>query len=265
LARLIDAGSKTNAALVGLDKFTTTTNNMVESTNRLDIGYHYSAVNPNTVVTIFKTVDAIEPNAGAGITGQNGVFTVFRTGPTTNDLTVYYSIGGTAIPGTNYNPALPGSVIIPATSAVNTIDVSPIDDGVIDPPLTVIATLIQTNTYLVGSPDRATLNITNSDQTLFTTVVSNLRVPIGLDYHSPSNALIVSWNWPEGQPVNFLQVTVNGTNSTTNAWTTLSNMGNEIKLATVKTTANGFTVGDMYYNTSVGGPDRLAVGKHFEF
>jgi len=63
----------------------------------------------------------------------------------------------------------------------------------------VTATLLQTtNTYLVGSPDRATLTIANSDQPVFTTVISNLHLPVGIDYHSPSNLLIVSLNFNTG-------------------------------------------------------------------
>ena len=109
------------------------------------------------------------------------------------------------------------------------------------------ATLLQTtNTYLVGSPDRATLTIANSDQPVFTTVISNLHLPVGIDYHSPSNVLIVSLNFDTGLPLNFIQVR---TNDATTNWTTISNMTGEINLACARTTNGGWNVGDLYFNT----------------
>ena len=113
------------------------------------------------------------------------------------------------------------------------------------------ATLLQTsNTYLVGSPDRATLTIANSDQPVFTTVISNLHLPVGIDYHSPSNLLIVSLNFDTGLPFNFIQVR---TNDATTNWTTISNMTGEINLACARSTNGGWTVGDLYFNTGEGG------------
>ncbi len=247
----IDAGSRT-ASAAGLSTFTTTTNNATDSST-VDIGYHYYAVNPNAVVTIVDTLDAIEPNLGAGISAVDGTFTVYRTGSTSSNLTVYYSVGGTAVAGVNYNNNLSGSIVIPATQSSKFITVTPLDDGVITPPLTVTATLIQTNTYLVGTPDRATVSIANSDQATFTAVRTDLSSAIGIDYHSLSNVLVLSVNYDTGQPRNFLEVAASGTNTVTNSWTTLSKMTDEIKLATVKTTASGFTNSDMFYNTSVTG------------
>jgi hypothetical protein len=42
---LVDAGSVANAGSVGLYHFTTQTNQTKEGTSRLDVGYHYVAVN----------------------------------------------------------------------------------------------------------------------------------------------------------------------------------------------------------------------------
>jgi hypothetical protein len=57
-------------------------------------------------VTIAATAGASEPNV-------DGVFTVTRTGDTTADLTVNYTVGGTATADADY-AALSGSVTIPA-------------------------------------------------------------------------------------------------------------------------------------------------------
>ena len=53
-----------------------------------------------------------------------GSFTVTRTGDTSPDLTVLYTVSGTATAGADYG-ALPGSVTIPAGSATATIAVAP--------------------------------------------------------------------------------------------------------------------------------------------
>src|SRR5437867_92338 len=81
-------------------------------------------------------------------------------------------------------------------------------------------------------------------------VVARLNAPRGIDYHTNSNSLIVSFNCCDGLPTNFVKVAASGA---TNSWSTLSGMGDsaaEIKLATVKTTANGWTQGDMYFGTA---------------
>ena len=44
---LIDAGSLTNAGLIGLYHYTIQTNQVKEANSRLDISYHYTAANTN--------------------------------------------------------------------------------------------------------------------------------------------------------------------------------------------------------------------------
>src|SRR5205807_1065977 len=95
LARLINAGSRT-ASSAGLTNYTTTTNQVAEGSSTVDIGYHFFAVNTNTTVNIQATTPITTENGG------NGQFTVSRTGPTNSALTVYYNVGGTAIPTNDY-------------------------------------------------------------------------------------------------------------------------------------------------------------------
>jgi len=61
--------------------------------------------------------------------------------------------------------------------------------------VTLTATFILTNTYFVGSPSQATVKIQDSDEPT-NAVVANLNVPVGIDYHFPSNSLIVAINNP---------------------------------------------------------------------
>jgi hypothetical protein len=118
----------------------------------------------------------------------------------------------------------------------------------LEPVVTLTATFSLTNTYFVGSPSQATVKVHASDEPT-NAVVANLNVPVGIDYHSPSNSLIVAINYPTGETNNFARIATNGAVS---SWTTLHGMGDantEIKLTTVKTSTNGWTVGDMYFGT----------------
>ena len=69
-----------------------------------------------------------------------------RLGPTTNDLSVAYSIGGTATNGVDYN-TLPGTVTLPAGYRTATISIVPIDDGPPDITSTVILKLMPSASY----------------------------------------------------------------------------------------------------------------------
>jgi hypothetical protein len=89
---------------------------------------------------------------------KNAIFAVKRFGNATSDLTVNYSIGGTASNGVDY-AALPGFVTVPAGSAYALISIVPIDNGASNVSKTVVLALTpSTNTppnYIVGYPSRA--------------------------------------------------------------------------------------------------------------
>jgi hypothetical protein len=77
---------------------------------------------PLPTVTIAATADASE-------SGADGEFSVTRTGPTDQPLTVTYDLNNsTAVPGTDYQ-ALSGTVTIPAGARAAPIEVSPLPDG----------------------------------------------------------------------------------------------------------------------------------------
>jgi hypothetical protein len=89
--------------------------------------------------------------------------------------------------------------------------------------------------------------------------VATLSGPIGIDYHAPSNALIVSHNFDSsGQPYNFARVYTNivmsnsvvVTNVVITNWSGIAGLGDEVKLATVKADLSGFTTGDVYFSSS---------------
>ncbi|MCP4660734.1 MAG: hypothetical protein GY856_35480, partial [bacterium] len=110
-----------------------------------------------------------------------GQFLVTRTGSTDSALTVYYTIGGTATQGSDYQ-ALSGSVEIAAGAASAPIDVTPIDDTELESSETVQLTLGGHASYTVGSPSLATVNIVDDDFPLVSITASDANAAeAGLD------------------------------------------------------------------------------------
>ena len=111
-------------------------------------------------VTIFATDDTATE---AGPT--TGTFRVTRTGSTASSLTVFYTLGGMAVSGTDYTLApAPSSVTIPAGASSRTITVTPINDVVMEGNETVVATLSPRPNYAVGSPGSATVTIVSDER-----------------------------------------------------------------------------------------------------
>ena len=109
-------------------------------------------------------------------TGANpGMFTFTRTGDTSSDLAVSYSVGGTAIYGLDYT-ALPGSVIIPAGSSSAMLPISPRPDFLTESTETVILTVTGGAGYTVGPQNSATVSIADSPSSLY---VATLRPEAG--------------------------------------------------------------------------------------
>ena len=137
----------------------------------LNSGPAYTIGSPSSAtVTIISdervTITALDPTATeAGLT--TGAFRVSRTGSTASPLTVFYSVAGTATPGTDYT-ALPGSVTIAAGSSVANILVRPINDTLMEGTETVVVTLSSRPAYTIGSPSSATVTIISDERVTIT-------------------------------------------------------------------------------------------------
>jgi len=81
---------------------------------------------------------------------EPGVFSVTRAGGIAGDLTVNYTIGGTATNGTDYS-TISGSVVIPDGQTSATITISPVDDSLIEGSETVTLTLAAGSGYTIGA------------------------------------------------------------------------------------------------------------------
>lgn len=78
------------------------------------------------------------------------------------------------------------------------------------------------------------------------------NTPIGIDFHEPTNSLVMSVNYPSGSPYNFERIELNGNNVQFSAF---SGATNEVKIATVQSIGNpgGFTVGDLFTGNGIDG------------
>ncbi|PYJ03502.1 MAG: hypothetical protein DME25_12075, partial [Verrucomicrobia bacterium] len=188
------AGSLTNTAIVS--SATTTDAN--------------TANNSATVVTtVLPLVSIAATDSSASETGPDpGLFTVSRAGGTTGALTVNYNLGGTASNGVDY-VALAGSVTIPDGSVSATITVTPVDDSVVEPTETIIATLAPNSAYAIdSSANSATVSLLDND--LPSLSISNATVTEGNT--STANAVFrVSLSSPSPQTVTVDFATADGT------------------------------------------------------
>ena len=110
----------------------------------------------NEISVTASTVQATEAGSTAG------VFTVTRTGDVSAPLNVHYTVGGTAVAGTDY-VALPGTATIQAGSSTSAVIVTPIDDGAFENDESVILTLSADTAYALGSPATSTVTVVSDD------------------------------------------------------------------------------------------------------
>jgi hypothetical protein len=102
---------------------------------------------------------------------DSGEFVFSRTGPTQNELMIYYSVSGTAIPGTDYTTLL-GAVLIPAGQSTAKVQFQPIDDKTVEPDETVIVNITPDGAYTLGG---ATAQVVIIDDDITTVTIFPTR------------------------------------------------------------------------------------------
>lgn len=126
-------------------------------------------VSPQPTVTVAAATPEISEN---GI--DYGEFVFARNSPGQSDLLVNYSVGGTAVPGTDFSP-LAGSVIIPAGQISAIVYLQALDDHLLASNVTVVATLLSSPAYTLGTQKSDTITI--QDDGLTTVTVFPTREP----------------------------------------------------------------------------------------
>src|SRR6266568_943170 len=117
-----------------------------------------------TVVATLPTVTitAPDPSASEVPATDTGKFRIKRMGCTDSDLSVFYTISGTATNGVDYR-RLSGNATIRSGRPKAAITVKPIDDTIPEPDETVILTLSPDANYIIGSPNTATVTIHSNE------------------------------------------------------------------------------------------------------
>jgi tartrate-resistant acid phosphatase type 5 len=162
---------------------------------RLVVNYNPPANPALPVVSVVATDPA------ASETGDPGLFTITRTGDLTGDLIINYSVGGTAISGSDYQP-LTGTITIPAGQSSTAFSVVPIDDALYEPDETVVVTLASDPSYMLGNPSTGTVTIASDDPqpvaptapTLSGKAVSPSQIDLSWTDSSNETGYILEWS-----------------------------------------------------------------------
>jgi hypothetical protein len=88
-----------------------------------------------------------------------------------------------------------------------------------------------------------------------TQISTTFNNPIGIDYHEPTNSVVMSVNYASGLPLNFERVQFDGSHV---SFSSASGFTEEVKIATVRSPATGgfpggFTTGDLFTGNGVDG------------
>ena len=110
------------------------------------------------VVDNTVTVSATDPDASES--GDQGVFTLTRTGNNDAALTVFFSLSGSGSNGVDYQ-RLASSATIPAGADSVDVTVTPLADKVAEGDESVVLTILPRDAYLVGADNAATVTIAN--------------------------------------------------------------------------------------------------------
>jgi hypothetical protein len=114
-------------------------------------------VTPRPLVSVEATDPwAAEPGA------NTGTFTFTRSGSLRKPLTANFTVGGSAVPGSDYVP-LPTSVTFAAGAAVTNLVVTALDDALLEGNESVVVTVLAGPGYDPGWPSSATVFIVDDD------------------------------------------------------------------------------------------------------
>ncbi len=211
----------------------------------------------NTVLSLSTTESgvAFAPTDTNGTFGQESDFIITRSGGTSNALTVFYTISGTASNGVDY-VTISNSVQLVSPNQSASVPIIPLfNTNYPDFSKTVFLTLLQADDYLIdtntGPTARIIIGAANNGNEWFQ-FVNGLHNGTCVAYSAFTNRLILSFNQSDGDPVNFGSM---GTNGSVLSWSGINFLQEEIQIACVPTNfpnAN-FTNGDLFFNTGVAG------------
>lgn len=125
---------------------------VLEVSTDANVNYGLAWNSVPTVIIAATTPSAAEQGA------VPGTFTITRAGETVESLTVNFTIGGSAVNGTDYT-TIPASVTMPAGASTATVTIAPIADALAEGPETVTLSLANHLAYATGGASSATVTI----------------------------------------------------------------------------------------------------------
>ncbi|OYW78120.1 MAG: hypothetical protein B7Z37_01215 [Verrucomicrobia bacterium 12-59-8] len=173
-----------------------------------EIGSPGTATASSTVLVSITATDDSAAEQGS----DPGTFRISRTGSTTSELQVVYTIAtgsGQATSG-DYTPALTSPATIAAGQSFVDLTITPVDDALIEGPETATITLGDTGSYDVGTSGTATVTITDNDVNLPPTAVAlgNTVISLPDDTSTASNVRVADITvTDDGQGTNTLGLT----------------------------------------------------------
>jgi hypothetical protein len=157
----------------------------------------------NPVMWIQNGQYAIEPNPTNDDPGQVGSLYIYNEGWATNDVPVYYNVGGTSQNGIDYSN-LTGVAIVPLNQGYAEIDIDPIADG-LKPDQTVILTLLQNTNYLIDPAYDSATNILYANPQVYPTIQGDNQAPCP---NMPLTFNLASYvNDPRNLPLSYVILT----------------------------------------------------------
>ncbi len=173
----------------------------------------YRAHHANPVMQIWNKQNSVELNP-TNTSGQVGIIGIQNGDQahgletngmiiSTNDITVYYTVSGTAQGGIDYSN-LPGVLTIPAGQWSSNIVIQPIADG-LKPDQTIILTLAQNTNYLIDTDYALTTNILFANPEVFPIVRgddkwlcpnNSTQIDLSLDVSGPPGLTYSIVTWP---------------------------------------------------------------------
>jgi hypothetical protein len=148
------------------------------------------------------SVAAPDANSYERIPSDTAKFTLERLGRVDVDLTVNYTLSGTATAGVDYE-ALPGSIVIPAGATNVTLAITPIDDAQVEGDETVILTPTNGAGYSVVAGSSASIRIQDDDDVPVPAAQLVFSDNFDTDSSSKWTTRFGANNLPDGAPNDF--------------------------------------------------------------
>ena len=221
----------------------------------------FRAVASDTLLTIARFHDGFEASVTNNLPSELGEFKLSRitlSGDISQTIEIPIIISGTASNGVDYLDiftfplvGLTNSQFIDANQVAQFIELEPQEDDFSELDETVTIRIAVTNTYVIDPAHfEATITISDPPEKLFVPVTFfDTGPPIGIDYYSPSNWLVVSFG--DSSIFGFVRIDTNGFKTN---WTSTAGLPQEVKIGIAPTSANGFTNGTVFFGngTQVG-------------